>query len=196
MTTHHLWQVLAAAMSRVDGECLLTELKKYRIEKIDLLRCHVCMVASPRAMRLQRLRCSCQACANVEMALGCSWCGRIMTCQVQELITVEEAYQHATPARRLQKPALNPPMKAAVQEWAAQGLKPKRNWNPILNRCNLNETTVPPLTAVQRIAHHHVTGRFGGSDLLDAVRRKVREVGFTGQEEETAAFTFTAKRTK
>lgn len=46
---------------------------------------------------------------------------------------------------------------------------------------------------IQRVADHHVTGRLGGSDLLDAVRRKVREAAFTAQEEETAAFTFTRR---
>ncbi|KAE9265846.1 hypothetical protein PR003_g32329, partial [Phytophthora rubi] len=49
------------------------------------------------------------------------------------------------------------------------------------------------LSSVQRFAHHHVTGRLGGSDDLDAVRKKIRDAAFTGGEEETAAFTFTSR---
>eukprot|EP00644_Phytophthora_capsici_P005987 jgi/Phyca11/98472/e_gw1.2.1193.1 len=63
-------------------------------------------------------------------------------------------------------------MKDVVRDWTSQGLKSKRIWNALLGRFGLDETTAPPLSKVQRLAH---------------------QAGFTGLEEETGAFTFTSR---
>ncbi|KAK1929299.1 hypothetical protein P3T76_015251 [Phytophthora citrophthora] len=83
-------------------------------------------------------------------------------------------------------------MKDVMKEWASRGLKPKRIRDALLQRFGLTVATVPKLTTVQRFVHHHVTGRLGGSDLIETVKTKVKEAGYTGQDEETAAFTFTS----
>lgn len=95
-----------------------------------------------------------------------------MTCQLSLVMTIEEAYVHCTLAQAPCKPVLTPAMKEVVKDWAAQGLKPKRSYNALLQRFGLTKRTAPSLATMQRIAHHHVTGRLGGSDLLDAVRKK------------------------
>ncbi|RLN51305.1 hypothetical protein BBJ28_00023740 [Nothophytophthora sp. Chile5] len=84
-------------------------------------------------------------------------------------------------------------MKEAIRDWAGQGLKPKRMWMALLQRFNLVEATAPHLSSVQRFAHHYVTGKLGGSDIIDAVQRKIRESAFTGEKEEASAFTFTSR---
>ncbi|KAJ8527456.1 hypothetical protein ON010_g14806 [Phytophthora cinnamomi] len=81
-------------------------------------------------------------------------------------------------------------MKQAARDWARQGLRPARIWHSLLQRYNLDETSAPSLSVVQRFVHHYVAKQLGGSDLMAAVRAKARSAGFTGQEEENEAFTF------
>ncbi|KAG6608822.1 uncharacterized protein IUM83_14815 [Phytophthora cinnamomi] len=193
MAPQHPWQLLASATPRSEGDALLAELKKYRVDKSDLTPCLICMLPAPHTMRVQRLICACKACADISRGSACSWRARVMTCQVQGLMTIEDAYTHCTPARAPRKPVLTRAMKEIVMDWAAQGLKPKRIYNALLPRFNLTESTAPSVASVQRFAHYHVTGRLGGSDLLDAVRQKIKDRGFTCHEEEAAAFTFTSR---
>ncbi|KAG3168547.1 hypothetical protein C6341_g11269 [Phytophthora cactorum] len=180
-------------MPQIETDTLLGDLKKFRVAKSDLTQCFVCMHPSPHSMRVQRLACACKACAKVTTTAVCPWRARVMTCQQTLLVTIEEAYAHATPARSARKPVLTHAMKTVVMDWAAQGLKPKRIWNALVQRFDLNDTSTSTLVTVQRFVHHHVAERLGGSDLRDTVRRKVQETFFTGQEEETAAFTFTRR---
>ncbi|ETL45745.1 hypothetical protein L916_04227 [Phytophthora nicotianae] len=98
--------------------------------------------------------------------LLCAWRARGMTCQEESVVTVEEAFTHATPAKAARKP------------------------NVLLERLGWDETAVQ---RVQRFAHQSVAGRLGGSDLRSALRQTLLEAGFSGREEETAAFTFTSR---
>ncbi|RLN48538.1 hypothetical protein BBJ28_00023649 [Nothophytophthora sp. Chile5] len=187
------WQLIASAMAQQDAENLKAEFKKYRIAKSDLVPCYVCMTPAPPLIRVQQLRCICKACAVVSIGVKCPWRARVLTCQHVALVTMEVAYDHLTPARATCRPVLTPAMKEAIRDWAGQGLKPKRMWMALLQRFNLVEATAPHLSSVQRFAHHYVTGKLGGSDIIDAVQRKIRESAFTGEEEEASAFTFTSR---
>ncbi|KAG2982884.1 hypothetical protein PC118_g9735 [Phytophthora cactorum] len=159
-------------MPQIETDTLLGDLKKFRVAKSDLTQCFVCMHPSPHSMRVQRLACACKACAKVTTTAVCPWRARVMTCQQTLLVTIEEAYAHATPARSARKPVLTHAMKTVVMDWAAQGLKPKRIWNALVQRFDLNDTSTSTLVTVQRFVHHHVAERLGGSDLRDTVRRK------------------------
>ncbi|KAE9316378.1 hypothetical protein PR003_g18730 [Phytophthora rubi] len=110
----HPWQVIAASMPQVDATVLLGDFKKHRIEKSELWQCHVCMAPAPHAMRVQRMRYTCQACKDVAVATVCPWRARVMTCQLESLVTIEVAYNHLTPARAPRRPVLTPPMKEVV----------------------------------------------------------------------------------
>ncbi|GMF24798.1 unnamed protein product [Phytophthora fragariaefolia] len=187
----HPWQLIAASMPSADASSLLDDIKSYRIKKSELWRCRVCMDPAPHAMRVQRMLCTSKACKDVAVATACPWRARVMTCQLRSLVTIEEVYNHLTPARKHCRPMLTPAMKDVVKKWAAQGLKPRRIWNAILESFSLTEATAPPLSSVQRFAHHHVAVKLGGSDVLDAVRKMVRDSAFTG--EETTSFTFTSR---
>ncbi|ETI56911.1 hypothetical protein F443_00710, partial [Phytophthora nicotianae P1569] len=160
-------------MSPLEASNLLGEFKRYHIKKRDLAPCFVCLQPPPM------LCVSSNFVARVRLVLMsrrllCAWRARVMTCQEESVVTVEEAFTHATPAKAARKPVLTEPMKD----------------NVLLERLGWDETAVQ---RVQRFAHQSVAGRLGGSDLRSAVRQTLLEAGFSGREEETAAFTFTSR---
>ncbi|OWZ06791.1 LOW QUALITY PROTEIN: hypothetical protein PHMEG_00020913 [Phytophthora megakarya] len=185
----HPWQLIAPALPQLEADGLTADFKNYSVAKSDLAPCYVCTTLSSHLMRVQRLRCGCKACSDVSVVPVAS---RILTCQLSSLVTIEVAYSHLTPARAPRRPQLTPAMKESVRDWAGQGLKPKRMWAALLSCYGLTETTAPSLIRVQRFAHHYVTGKFGGSDVRDAVAKKIQEAAYTGGEEEATAFTFTS----
>ncbi|KAK1929300.1 hypothetical protein P3T76_015252 [Phytophthora citrophthora] len=84
----HPWQLFASAMPLTEAQTLLTQLKKYRVDKSNLAPCNVCMLPTPHSMRVQRLRCSCTACTDVTTLEKCPWRARVLRCQLQSFVTV------------------------------------------------------------------------------------------------------------
>ncbi|RLN55051.1 hypothetical protein BBJ28_00004329 [Nothophytophthora sp. Chile5] len=166
------WTSLANGLPRTDADILLETLKTFTVANSDVGQCSICSDASPHAMRTQLLR--------------------FRSCQLLDVVNVDELHAHMTPVRppHPTPPRITPPMKESARDWAKQGLRPARIWYSLLQRFNLDETTAPLLSVVQRFVHHYVAKQLGGSDLMAAVSLKAQSAGFTGQEEETAAFTF------
>ncbi|RLN66963.1 hypothetical protein BBJ28_00026211 [Nothophytophthora sp. Chile5] len=184
------WNNLANGLPRADTDMLLESFKNFTVAKSDVGQCSICSDASPHAMRTQLLRCGCDKCTVSSPALRCPWRGRVRSCQLLDVVNVDELNAHVTPVRAPTPPRLTPPMKDSARDWAKQGLRPARIWHSLIQRFNLDETTAPSLSVVQRFVHHYVAKQLGGSDLIAAVSTKARNAGFTGDEEETAAFTF------
>ncbi|ETO85678.1 hypothetical protein F444_00683 [Phytophthora nicotianae P1976] len=115
-------------MSPLEASNLLGEFKQYRIKKRDLAPCFVCLQPPPPS---PMLCVSSNFVARVRLVLMsrrllCAWRARVMTCQEESVVTVEEAFTHATPAKAARKPVLTEPMKDVARDWAPQDLKPKR----------------------------------------------------------------------
>ncbi|RLN92649.1 hypothetical protein BBJ28_00009664, partial [Nothophytophthora sp. Chile5] len=142
------WTNLANGLPRFDADILLETFKTFTVAKSDVGQCSICSDASPHAMRTQLLRCGCAACASSSPALRCPWRGRVRSCQLLDVVNVDELHAHVTPVRAPTPPRMTPPMKESARDWAKQGLRPARIWHSLLQRFNLDETSAPPLSVV------------------------------------------------
>ncbi|KAF1788656.1 hypothetical protein GQ600_18503 [Phytophthora cactorum] len=104
---------------------------------------------------------------------------------------VDVVHVHVTPLRSQTKPRLTGPMKTAVPDWAAHGVRSARIGRSLVQRLNLFEVSASRLSVVQRFVHHYVAKRLGGSNVLAAVRLKVKKLAFTDDVDGTTPFTFT-----
>jgi hypothetical protein len=186
-----VWNTLANALPRSDADILLETLKKFTVAKSDVGNCCICSDATPHSTRTQLLHCDCAACPTASPALGCPWRGRVRACQLLDIVAVDVLTTHVTAARRPVPPRMTLLMKDVARDWAKQGLRPARVWHSLIQRFGLDDSTAPPLHVVQRFVHHYVATQLGSSDVMAAVRMKVRNSGFTGHEGETTPFTFT-----
>jgi hypothetical protein len=185
------WINLAFALPKADADMLLETFKSFTIKKSDLGQCCICTVAAPHSMRTQRPRCSCSAFEAHPSGEACPWRGRVRTCSTLNVANVDELHVYLSPLPSTAKPKLTSGMKDVARDWAAQGVRPLRVWHGLMRRFNLDEAATPPLATVQRFVHNYVVGKLGGSDLLKAIRLKIGDARYTGQEEESSAFTFT-----
>ncbi|ETM51739.1 hypothetical protein F442_04722 [Phytophthora nicotianae P10297] len=80
-------------------------------------------------------------------------------------------------------------MEEAAREWVAQGLKPSKIRSGFLRRFNIDETSLPPLSVVQRFVHNYATSHLRNNYILVSVKAKIHEAVFTN-EENGEAFTF------
>ncbi|ETN13340.1 hypothetical protein PPTG_22336 [Phytophthora nicotianae INRA-310] len=119
-------------------------------------------------MRVQLLRCGCKACVVVVVATECPAHGL----SAQQACLDRRSLQSFGASSSAGSSCFGSSKEGVIKDWSTQGVKPMWIWDALLQRFSIIAATAPTLVIVQRFTHHHVTGRFGGSDVLDAIRHE------------------------
>ncbi|ETP22601.1 hypothetical protein F441_04133 [Phytophthora nicotianae CJ01A1] len=119
-------------------------------------------------MRVQLLRCGCKACVVVVVTTECPGHGL----SAQQACLDRRSLQSFGASSSAGSSCFGSSKEGVIKDWSTQGLKPMWIWDALLQRFCIIAATAPTLAIVQHFTHHHVTGRLGGSDVLDAIRHE------------------------